>query len=103
VRVVGGQTLLRVQAEPGVPGQVRRHLATIEHSVLGDERAGHAPSNRHVLEKYALDRPFLHRGRIECIHPESGERVRWESPLPGELATVLARMEARPSGPSAPE
>jgi len=70
---------------------IRRELAAIDHPVLGDERFGHAPTNRHFEEKYALDRTFLHCVRIEVDHPVTRERLVVESPLPGDLATVLVR------------
>jgi 23S rRNA (uracil1939-C5)-methyltransferase len=94
LRVVGGHSLVRVSIEPGVPGQLRRHLAAIDHPVLGDSRAGHAASNRH-----ALDRSFVHAARIACVHPATGAALSWEAPLPGDLATVLARLEARDATP----
>ncbi len=70
---------------------VRRELAAIGHPVLGDERFGHAATNRHFEEKYGLDRTFLHCVRIEIDHPHSGARLVIESPLTGDLASVLVR------------
>lgn len=92
VEVIGGHSLIRVTPATGRKHQIRRHLAQLDHAVLGDERHGHAPSNRHFEEKYLLDRPFLHCARIELTHPHTGERVIVESPLPGDLAAVLARL-----------
>ncbi len=92
LEVIGGHSLVRVTPETGRKHQIRRHLAQLEHEVLGDARHGHAPSNRHFAEKYLLDRPFLHCAKIELTHPHTGERLVVESPLPGDLASVLERL-----------
>jgi 23S rRNA (uracil1939-C5)-methyltransferase len=70
---------------------VRRLFATMGHPILGDERFGHAPTNKHFEEKFTLDRSFLHCVRIEVEHPRTNARLVIESPLAGDLATVLVR------------
>jgi len=89
--VLSGHSLLRVLPEEGRTHQIRRHLRGIGHPVLGDERYGHKPSNRHFFEKYGLDRTFLHCVRLELSHPRTGESLILESPLPGDLRSVLDR------------
>jgi len=100
--VFAGHCVARVMPEAAAPGarpsahhdgtrQIRRHLAAIGHPVLGDERYGHAPTNRHFEEKYGLDRTFLHCVRFEIEHPTSGVHLVVESPLPGDVQTVLER------------
>jgi len=89
--VFSGHCVARVMPEQGRTHQIRRHLSQIGHAVLGDERYGHAPTNRHFEEKYGLDRTFLHCVRFEIEHPQSGARLVVESPLPGDLQTVLER------------
>jgi 23S rRNA (uracil1939-C5)-methyltransferase len=87
-RIVGGHSLVRAAPAEGRLHQIRRHLASIGHPVLGDERYGHAPSNRHLWERAALDRPFLHSERIELA---GGPTI--ESPLAPDLELVLERLE----------
>ena len=89
--VAAGHSVLRVIPEQGRTHQIRRHLAAIGHPVLGDERYGHAPSNRFFEEKNGLDRAFLHCVRIEFDHPKTGARLIVEAPLPGDLRAVLER------------
>jgi 23S rRNA (uracil1939-C5)-methyltransferase len=89
--VFAGHGVARVMPEQGRMHQIRRHLASIGHAVLGDERYGHAPTNRHFEEKYGLDRTFLHCVRFEIDHPTSGAHLVVESPLPGDLQSVLER------------
>jgi 23S rRNA (uracil1939-C5)-methyltransferase len=87
----GGHSVLRVIPEHGRTHQIRRHLAAIGHPVLGDERYGHAPTNRFFEEKHALDRTFLHCIRLELNHPRTGVRLIVETPLPGDLRLSLSR------------
>lgn len=89
--ILAGHSLLRVLPEEGRTHQIRRHLKGIGHPVLGDERYGHAPSNRHFIEKYGLDRTFLHCVRLELTHPHDSTSLVLESPLPGDLRGVLER------------
>jgi 23S rRNA (uracil1939-C5)-methyltransferase len=87
----GGHSVLRVIPEQGRTHQIRRHLAAIGHPVLGDERYGHAPTNRFFEEKHGLDRTFLHCVRLELTHPRTGVRLLVETPLPGDLRLSLMR------------
>jgi len=89
--VASGHSVLRVVPENGRTHQIRRHLAAIGHPILGDERYGHAPTNRFFEEKNALDRTFLHCVRLEFMHPRTGQRLIVEAPLPGDLRAVLER------------
>ena len=90
--VVAGHALLEVTAPHGEPKPIRRQLASIGEPVLGDERHGHAPSNRHLFERAGLDRSFLHVASVQFIDPGSGEPVRIEAPLAPDLAAVLERL-----------
>ncbi len=89
---VAGHSLLRVTIQGDRETRVGSDLARIGHPVVGDARHGHAPTNRHFEERYALDRPFLHCMKIEFDHPRTGARVVAEGTLPGELTMVLGRL-----------
>ena len=80
----GGFTLLEIEIPTGVMHQIRAHLAFIGHPLAGDSLYG-GP----LLP--GLDRHFLHASRLAFAHPD-GSRVRFESPLPPDLATVLASL-----------
>ena len=79
-------TLVECHLETGRTHQIRVHLATIGHPVVGDTRYGRA--------RPALDcpRPFLHAERLALLHPTTGEAMAFESPLPADLGEVLARL-----------
>ncbi len=88
--VLSGHSVLRVIPEQSHVHQIRRHLAAVGHPILGDERYGHAPSNRFFEERHGLDRTFLHCVRIEFEHPDRGHTI-MEAPLSGDLRAVLER------------
>ncbi len=79
----GHPTLLECRLETGRTHQIRVHLSSIGHPLIGDPWYG---QRRPTL---GLDRPFLHASRLELTHPGSGERVSFESPIPADLRGVL--------------
>jgi len=84
-------TLAEVALESGRTHQIRVHLAAIGHPVAGDGRygGGLAPAVRAAL---GISRPFLHAGRLQLVHPATGETLEWEVPLPEDLVAVLGRL-----------
>jgi 23S rRNA pseudouridine1911/1915/1917 synthase len=77
---------LEVQLGTGRTHQIRVHLASLHHPILGDRMYG-APGLVAGLPK--LDRFFLHARRLGFDSPSSGRRITIESPLAPELAGVL--------------
>ncbi len=77
-------TLLECRLETGRTHQIRVHLASIRHPVVGDTRYGRA---RPALN---CPRPFLHAERLAFAHPVTGQPLAFESSLPADLADVLA-------------
>jgi len=71
--------------ETGRTHQIRVHLAAIGHPVLGDATYGGARAD------VPLARPFLHAHVLAFTHPVSGESIECRSPLPTDLAEVVAR------------
>jgi 23S rRNA pseudouridine1911/1915/1917 synthase len=76
-------SLLECTLETGRTHQLRVHLAAIGSPVLGDTEY------RGATSAVRLRRPFLHAARLGFDHPVSGQRLRFSSPLPEELALVL--------------
>jgi 23S rRNA pseudouridine1911/1915/1917 synthase len=74
-------SLLEVRPETGRTHQIRVHLASAGLPILGDPVYGRA-------RVAALDRPALHAAVLGFEHPRSGARVRFEAPLPGDLAAL---------------
>lgn len=72
--------------ETGRTHQIRVHMASIGHPLLGDFTYG-APS-----PEKGLAGQCLHARRLKFIHPRTGERVLLESPLPDYFTAVLAKL-----------
>jgi 23S rRNA pseudouridine1911/1915/1917 synthase len=70
--------------ESGRTHQIRVHLASIGHPVVGDARYGGA------RRSLPCPRPWLHAERLALDHPITGEPLEVTSPLPPELAAVRA-------------
>jgi 23S rRNA pseudouridine1911/1915/1917 synthase len=79
-------TLVECRLETGRTHQVRVHLAAIGHPVVGDSRYGGGRLS------VPVDRPFLHAAQLAFDHPTTGERCRFESPLPPDLEAVLVSL-----------
>ena len=80
--------LLECQLETGRTHQIRVHLRAIGHPVIGDPTYGPGRAD----DIFGLSRPFLHARSLSFSHPVSGRTVRAESPLPDDLAAVLASL-----------
>lgn len=88
-----GWTLLECKLESGRTHQIRVHLQKLGHAILGDPTYGPRsmpPHLRHALA--GLHRQALHAIRLTITHPESGERMQWEAPLPHDFAATLERL-----------
>ena len=86
-----GVSLIHVAISTGRTHQIRVHLSAIGHPIVGDGVYGglrrRVPGDlRPVL---ALDRPFLHAGRLVFHHPADGRKMAFEAPLPDDLRSVL--------------
>jgi 23S rRNA pseudouridine1911/1915/1917 synthase len=87
----GPTTLLQCRLETGRTHQIRVHLASIGHPVVGDRRYG-----RTVLagwDPLPPDRHFLHAATLAFDHPITGERLSFSSPLPADLQAVLDEVQ----------
>ena len=89
----GKFTLLEVQIDTGRTHQIRVHLASLRHPVVGDTLYG-AP--REMVAKPAahisLPRNFLHAAALQFQHPRTGEPLSFTAPLPAELEDFLLRL-----------
>jgi 23S rRNA pseudouridine1911/1915/1917 synthase len=80
-------TELDCALETGRTHQIRVHLRSIGHSVVGDLGYGGA------RQSLPLDRPFLHAAELGLRHPVTGDPMRWISPLPADLRAVLDQLD----------
>src|SRR6202142_3877492 len=87
----GKFTLLEVRIDTGRTHQIRVHMASLRHPVVGDALYG-AP--RELGDSnLALGRNFLHAAALQFQHPRTGESLSFSRPLPPELKDFLAEIE----------
>jgi 23S rRNA pseudouridine1911/1915/1917 synthase len=79
--------LLECQLETGRTHQIRVHLSSIGHPLVGDPVYGQRKP------RLALGRPFLHAAKLAFEHPDTGQRIAFESPLPADLTSRLAALK----------
>ncbi len=88
---IPGVTLIHVAIATGRTHQIRVHLSEIGHPIVGDAAYGglrrRVPGDLRPL--LALDRPFLHAGRLVFHHPADGRKMEFEAPLPHDLQVLL--------------
>jgi 23S rRNA pseudouridine1911/1915/1917 synthase len=101
----GKFALLDVDIETGRTHQIRVHLSSIRHPVVGDTLYGaprvlrrQMPNARgkakiESTDALSLDRNFLHAVRLEFVHPATHERLQFDRPLPEDLQKLLKQLE----------
>ena len=112
---LGKFSLVQVRIETGRTHQIRVHLSSIGHPVLGDtlygaphevlpalniaagygRASGTRPRRPNTPEEtLTLDRNFLHAAKLRFLHPETGKPLELEAPLPKELTAVIERLRS---------
>jgi len=94
----GPLTLVELSPQTGRTHQLRVHLASEGHPVLGDATYGGGVSRLaghpklHGL-KGLVHRQLLHAWRLGITHPRTGEPLSWEAPLPEDFQAVVDKLE----------
>jgi len=83
-RLGPGATLVEARPRTGRMHQIRVHLASIGHAVLGDASYGAAPADP------ALGRPMLHAAVLGFVHPATGEYTEFRASLPADMERAIA-------------
>ncbi len=88
----GGATLLEVTTRTGRTHQIRVHLASCGHPLVGDDMYGGTRTE-------TMARPALHCARIRFTHPVTGAAIEVSAPLPADFTAELAARRARAAEP----
>ena len=86
-------TLMQVDVITGRTHQIRVHAAHHGFPLVGDNKYGDAENNAE-FKKLGLKRLFLHAAELEFSHPQSGERIHIDAPLPEPLQKLLNTLES---------
>ena len=80
-------TLVRCQLETGRTHQIRVHLMSLGHPLVGDPVYG---ANRKTP---AFPRQALHAQKLALTHPATGRRRSWNAPIPADIKELLVTLE----------
>ena len=85
----GDYTYIQCELETGRTHQIRVHMASIGHPLLGDEVYGPA------RQPFSLEGQTLHAGVLGFIHPRTGEYVEFSAPLPAYFEELLEKLRKK--------
>ena len=83
----GNYTLFEARLETGRTHQIRVHMASIGHPLVGDKVYGPR------TDKLKMGGQILHATELELTHPITGERMRFESPMPEYFKKALVKID----------
>ena len=93
VEAFAAASLVECRLETGRTHQVRVHMASIGHALLGDPVYGRTPTRfRPLLNELRFARQALHAAVLGFIHPVTGAALRFESALPADMAGLLVEL-----------
>lgn len=98
---LGDFTLLEIHPKTGRTHQIRVHLSSIGHPLLGDPLYGRKknslitddPILKSLIAK--MGRQALHSLSLEFNHPQTGERIKFSSQIPQEMNEVLEYLRSK--------
>ena len=86
-------TVVTCRLETGRTHQVRVHMASIGHPLVGDPLYGHARRQvklNEVMQRISFDRQALHARQLGFRHPATGEQIDFESPVPEDMTRLIS-------------
>ena len=82
--------LVECRLETGRTHQVRVHMASIGHPLLGDPTYGRTPSSlKPILDALEFRRQALHAAELGFLHPVNRETVQFFSPIPADMSALI--------------
>ena len=91
----GKFAFVEVTIDTGRTHQIRVHMASLGHPVVGDTLYGAPREIRAKEGSISLNRNFLHAAKLEFAHPNRGDTLAFARPLPSELESFLATLQSK--------
>nr|WP_310523629.1 RluA family pseudouridine synthase [Polymorphobacter sp.] len=93
VQVLRGSAQVECRLETGRTHQIRVHMASIGHPLLGDAVYGRTPGSLSgVLKDLGFARQALHAATLGFVHPVTQEKLSFESALPADIVELIGRL-----------
>lgn len=92
-------TYIRLKLETGRTHQIRVHMQSIAHPLVGDPTyGGRVRADKHLSPELSdviqgFSRQALHAGGLELIHPHTGDHISWECDLPQDMKDLLTHLD----------
>jgi 23S rRNA pseudouridine1911/1915/1917 synthase len=92
-RTLRTSALVECRLETGRTHQVRVHMASIGHPLLGDPVYGRTrPEHREILKRLGFERQALHAARLGFTHPIDGRTLSFDSRMPDDMQELLSAL-----------
>ncbi len=85
----GAFTLVECRLETGRTHQIRVHMSSLGHPLLGDSVYGGDGTKFEAIHRRFLHGQCLHAGELQLIHPRTGAQMHFSAPLPADFCSVL--------------
>ncbi|MEO8455177.1 MAG: RluA family pseudouridine synthase [Sphingomicrobium sp.] len=93
LKVLKDAALVECRLETGRTHQVRVHMSSIGHSLIGDPIYGHAgKTHRKLLNELGFGRQALHAAELGFVHPVTKNRLSFASPMPPDMQELLSTL-----------
>ena len=87
-----GFTLIRCKLETGRTHQIRVHMASLGHALLGDEVYGGDKTKFGQSTKALISGQCLHAGELVLTHPRTKEVMRFTAPMPDNMTALIEKL-----------
>jgi len=92
LEVYPGASLVAIKILTGRTHQIRVHLESLGHPILGDKVYGGATKIRIGNVTLEIPRQMLHAQSLQFVHPITGQTMKWEARLPEDMQEVVAAL-----------
>ncbi len=82
-------SLVELDLKTGRTHQIRVHLTSLGHSIVGD------PTYGHRREEFPVSGQLLHAARLGFVHPGTGKYVEFERDMPQDMKSVISELQKR--------